>query len=111
MGREHYGSAAGSALCAPGRSGAHGNPETSVVDEFGRTHDICNLFACDDSVMPTQGSANPVLPIMALAARIADYLVTQGNEIFSSRKRNREKPAVRRNLPPPGTKPHSLPVI
>jgi choline dehydrogenase-like flavoprotein len=51
------------------------DPATSVVDCFGRTHDIANLFVCDGSVLPTQGSANPGLTIQALAARTADYPV------------------------------------
>jgi choline dehydrogenase-like flavoprotein len=76
---------------------------TSVVDRYGRTHDIANLFVCDGSVMPTQGSANPGLTIQALAARTADYLISQGNEIFRSSKRNMERPPVRRNLSPLGT--------
>jgi choline dehydrogenase-like flavoprotein len=33
-----------------------------------------NLFVVDGSVMPTQGAANPALPIMALADRCADLL-------------------------------------
>jgi choline dehydrogenase-like flavoprotein len=45
------------------------DPASSVVDKFGRTHDIANLFICDGSVMPTQGSANPGLTIQALSAR------------------------------------------
>ena len=87
------------------------NPETSVVDEFGRTHDIANLFICDGSIMPTQGSANPGLTIMALAARTADYLITQGNEIFQSNKRDLQKPAMRRDLSPPDTWGHGMPRI
>ena len=35
------------------------DPRSSVVDKFGRTHDIPNLFVCDGSILPTQGSANP----------------------------------------------------
>ena len=76
---------------------------TSVVDRYGRTHDIRNLFVCDGSVMPTQGSANPGLTIQALAARTADYLISQGDTIFASSKRNMERPPVRHNLSPPGT--------
>ena len=33
-----------------------------------------NLYIVDGSVCPTQGSANPALTIMALAARAADHL-------------------------------------
>ncbi|HEX2330333.1 MAG TPA: GMC family oxidoreductase [Candidatus Angelobacter sp.] len=65
---------------------------TSVVDRYGRTHDISNLFVCDGSIMPTQGSANPGLTIQALAARTADYLISQGDAIFDSSKRNMERP-------------------
>src|SRR5579883_910540 len=50
------------------------DPRTSVTDSFGRTHDIPNLFICDGSLLPTQGSANPGLTIQALAARSADYI-------------------------------------
>ena len=79
------------------------DPETSVVDRYGRTHDIANLFICDGSIMPTQGSANPGLTIQALAARTADYLISQGEAIFSSNKRDMTPPPVRRELAPPET--------
>jgi choline dehydrogenase-like flavoprotein len=46
----------------------------SVVDEWCRSWDVPNLFVCDGSVLPTQGSANPALTISALAARTADWL-------------------------------------
>ncbi len=69
------------------------DPATSVVDGFGRTHDIANLFICDGSIMPTQGSANPGLTIMALAARIGDYLIAEGDAIFSSEKRTMQAPS------------------
>ena len=76
---------------------------TSVVDKFGRTHDIPNLFICDGSIMPTQGSANPGLTIQALAARTADYLISQGQRIFSSNQRDMSMPPCRKNLAPPAT--------
>jgi choline dehydrogenase-like flavoprotein len=87
------------------------DPETSVVDQFGRTHDIANLFICDGSIMPTQGSANPGLTIMALAARTADYLIREGSEVFTSHKPNSEKPVMRRDLSPPDTWGHGMPRI
>jgi choline dehydrogenase-like flavoprotein len=49
-------------------------PERSVVDSNQRVWDVPNLFIADGSVMPTQGSANPALAIMALASRLADRL-------------------------------------
>ena len=79
------------------------DPATSVVDSFGRTHDIANLFICDGSILPTQGSANPGLTIQALAARTADYLISQGTAIFNSDRRDMTPPPIRRELSPPGT--------
>jgi choline dehydrogenase-like flavoprotein len=48
--------------------------QQGVVDTNLRSFAIPNLFIVDGSVCPTQGSANPALTIMALAARAADYL-------------------------------------
>ncbi len=48
--------------------------ESSVVDADHRVWDCPNLFIADGSVMPTQGSANPALTIMALASRLAQRL-------------------------------------
>jgi choline dehydrogenase-like flavoprotein len=45
-----------------------------VVDRDLRTFAVPNLFITDGSVLPTQGSANPALTIMALAARAAERL-------------------------------------
>jgi len=45
-----------------------------VVDRNLRSFAIPNLYLVDGSVCPTQGSANPALTIMALAARAADHL-------------------------------------
>jgi choline dehydrogenase-like flavoprotein len=74
------------------------DPATSVVDKFGRTHEITNLFVCDGSVLPTQGSANPGLTIQALAARTADYLISQRVRIFNSELRDMTTPPVRHSL-------------
>jgi choline dehydrogenase-like flavoprotein len=88
-------------LVGAARMGA--DPAASVVDRFGRTHDVANLFICDGSILPTQGSANPGLTIQALAARTADYLVSQGDRIFSSEERDMTEPSIRRELAPPAT--------
>jgi choline dehydrogenase-like flavoprotein len=77
--------------------------DTGVVDKFGRTWDVPNLFVMDGSVFPTQGSANPGLTIQALAARTADYLISQGETIFGSSKRELIEPVCRQTLSPPGT--------
>ena len=48
--------------------------DSSVVDSDHRVWDVPNLFIADGSVMPTQGSANPALTIMALSSRLAERL-------------------------------------
>jgi len=51
------------------------NPETSVTNSYGQTHDIPNLFICSASLFVTSGGGNPTNTVMALAARSADYLI------------------------------------
>jgi choline dehydrogenase-like flavoprotein len=48
-----------------------------VVDGNCRTFAVPNLYITDGSVLPTQGSANPALTIMAVAARAADQLINR----------------------------------
>ncbi len=48
------------------------DPETSVVDPFGRSHEIPNLWISDNSTFPSSLAANPALTIMALALRTAE---------------------------------------
>ncbi len=55
---------------------------TGVVDRDLRSFAVPNLYITDGSVLPTQGSANPALTIMALAARCADHL-TSANRGYS----------------------------
>jgi choline dehydrogenase-like flavoprotein len=52
-------------------------PEDGVVNEFGRAHDVPNLFVSDGSVMTTGAAANPTLTIVALALRQADHIEEQ----------------------------------
>jgi choline dehydrogenase-like flavoprotein len=85
--------------------------DSGVVDKFGRTWDVPNLFVMDGSVMPTQGSANPGLTIQALAARTADYLVSQGEAIFTGNDRDLQEPPCRKTLSPPGTFTKGVPHI
>jgi choline dehydrogenase-like flavoprotein len=51
------------------------DPGSSVVDAWGRTHDIPNLFIFDGSIWPTSSGMNPTATIAALALRCSDYLV------------------------------------
>jgi choline dehydrogenase-like flavoprotein len=50
------------------------DPGTSVVDRFGRSHDVPNLFIVDGSVMVTSGAVNPTSTIAALALRAAEHI-------------------------------------
>jgi choline dehydrogenase-like flavoprotein len=50
------------------------DPESSVVDRFGRAHDIANLFIVDGSVFVTSGAMNPTATICALALRTAEFI-------------------------------------
>jgi choline dehydrogenase-like flavoprotein len=85
------------------------DPRQSVVDKFGRSHDIPNLFVCDGSVMPTQGSANPGLTIQSLAARTADYLISQRGAGFTKLTPAESQLPIRYDLSPPGTRGKGVP--
>ena len=85
------------------------DPRASVVDKFGRTHDIPNLFVCDGSILPTQGSANPGLTIQSLAARTADYLIAEGANVLAKRPASVSRPPIRHDLAPAGTAGRGVP--
>jgi choline dehydrogenase-like flavoprotein len=50
------------------------NPRDGVVNKWGQTHDIANLFVSDGSQFTTGASENPTLTIVALAIRQADHI-------------------------------------
>lgn len=50
------------------------DPRTSVVNEWGRCHDVKNLFIIDGSIFPTAGAVNPTNTIQALALHVADTM-------------------------------------
>jgi choline dehydrogenase-like flavoprotein len=66
-GRQHQ-----AGTCRMGR-----DPKTSVTDEWGRIHNHDQLFVVDGSLHVTNGGFNPVLTIMALAFRSAEYIARQ----------------------------------
>jgi choline dehydrogenase-like flavoprotein len=51
------------------------DPTTSVVDAYGRCHDVPNLFIYDGSIWPTSSGMNPTATIAATALWCADHLV------------------------------------
>ncbi len=52
-------------------------PRDGVVNKWGQTHDIANLFVSDGSQFTTGGAENPTLTIVALAIRQSDYIAEQ----------------------------------
>ncbi len=48
-----------------------------VVNRWGQTHDIQNLFVSDGSQFTTGAAENPTLTIVALALRQADYIASE----------------------------------
>jgi len=49
-------------------------PRDGVVNKWGQTHDIANLFISDGSQFTTGGASNPTLTIVTLAIRQAEYI-------------------------------------
>jgi choline dehydrogenase-like flavoprotein len=50
------------------------NPRDGVVNKWGQSHDIKNLFISDGSQFTTGGGENPTLTIVTLAIRQSDYI-------------------------------------
>jgi choline dehydrogenase-like flavoprotein len=50
------------------------DPATSVVNEWGRCHDVRNLFIVDGSIFVTAAAVNPTNTIQALALHVADTM-------------------------------------
>lgn len=50
------------------------DPATSVVDRWGRSHDVPNLYVVDGSVFVTSSGTNPTSTICALALRTAEHM-------------------------------------
>jgi choline dehydrogenase-like flavoprotein len=50
------------------------DPAKSVVNEWGRAHDVRNLFIVDGSIFVTAAAVNPTNTIQALALYIADTM-------------------------------------
>ncbi len=50
------------------------SPKHGVVDSYGQTHDLENLFIADASIFPECVRVNPQISIMAFANRCADHI-------------------------------------
>ena len=70
---------------SPGSPGSHhqggvrmgSNPRESVVNKYGQTWDIPNLFVMGSSNFPTSAGFNPTLTIQALSYMTADAIVNR----------------------------------
>jgi choline dehydrogenase-like flavoprotein len=51
------------------------NPQNSVVNQWGQSWDVKNLFITDGAPFPSNADKNPTLTIMALAWRASDYML------------------------------------
>ena len=68
----HLKAQAGFHLMGTARMGT--NPETSIVDRFGRCHEVPNLFIADAGTFVTASALQPTATAQALALRTADHL-------------------------------------
>lgn len=51
------------------------DPQSSVLDENCKAHDLDNLYVVDTSFFPSIGAVNPALTAMANALRVGDHLL------------------------------------
>ena len=58
------------------------DPANSVVNEWGRSHDVKNLFIVDGSVFVTCGAVNPTSTIQAIALYVADQIKQRLANLF-----------------------------
>ncbi|CAB4932266.1 MAG: FAD-binding protein [Actinobacteria bacterium] len=59
------------------------DPQTSVVDRWGRSHDVPNLYIIDGSQFPTATGVNPTATISALAKRTATYIANNRDQVVA----------------------------
>jgi choline dehydrogenase-like flavoprotein len=58
------------------------DPDTSVVNPWGRCHDVRNLFIVDGSIFVTAAAVNPTNTIQALALYIGDTIKRNLTTLF-----------------------------
>ena len=50
------------------------NPDRSVTNSYGQTHEVDNLFLAGASLFPTSAAVNPTATLVSLAPRTTDYI-------------------------------------
>jgi choline dehydrogenase-like flavoprotein len=53
----------------------------SVVNSYGQTHEVSNLFVAGPGIFPTSGAVNPTFTIHAVTLRAADYLLAHWSSL------------------------------
>jgi hypothetical protein len=75
------------------------DPARSVTNGDSQFHDVTNLYVADASVLPTCGSANPVMNGIGLGRRLAKRLVPEGDGIGNPASGRRIRPFFEPNMP------------
>jgi len=57
------------------------DPASSVVNSYGQTHDLNNLFVAGPGIFPTSGAVNPTFTIHAATLRAADYILAHWSSL------------------------------
>ena len=51
-------------------------PENSVVNSYGQTHEIANLWMAGTGIFASEGAPNPTFTLFALSQRGAEHMVS-----------------------------------
>jgi choline dehydrogenase-like flavoprotein len=58
--------------------------EHTVVNSFGKAHNLKNLFISDGSIFPSSLGVNPQVTIMAFSMRNAQYIVDNKSKLLNN---------------------------
>jgi choline dehydrogenase-like flavoprotein len=53
------------------------DPKSSVLNKYGQSHDVKNLFVTDGAGFVSSACVNPTLTMMALTVRACDYIISE----------------------------------
>jgi choline dehydrogenase-like flavoprotein len=59
------------------------DPASSVVDSFGQTHEIPNLYIAGPGIFATAGAVNPTNTVFAVTMRSAEKLLERWESIVA----------------------------
>lgn len=68
------------------------DPQDSVVNEWGQSHDFANLYIADSSIFVTSGGVNPAATIQALALKVSDGVIRQLQGLHENSGENKCNP-------------------